>query len=98
MSIRYEKPISPSLKVLGENVRRIRKQRGYTQQQLCERLEKVRTVGEGWRQERISELESGQFDRVLSAVDDLARALKVPAWMLLRPSGEAEKSGWNGGE
>lgn len=81
MSIRYEEPVSPSIKRFAENVRRLRVSRGWSQGQLGER------VGDTWPQERISELESGKFDKVLSIVDEFARALKVKPWELIMPGG-----------
>lgn len=79
MSIRYDGEVSVSVSILAENVRRIRTERGLTQEQLGRRL------GD-WPQSRISELESGKFDRVLSAVDEVARALHVQPWKLIQPA------------
>ena len=76
MSIRYDRSVSESARNLAENVRRIRLQRGWTQQQLGQK------IGD-WPQERVSELESGRFDKKLSFVDLIAKALKVQTPELL---------------
>lgn len=93
MSIRYEEGVCRAAETLAENVRRLRKARGWTQQQLGEK------IGPTWPQERISEAESGRFDKVLSAVEEIARAFRVPVWQLLKPRDEGSsgvKAG-NGG-
>jgi transcriptional regulator with XRE-family HTH domain len=79
MSIRYDRPVCPSARYLAENVKRLRMARGWTQSQFGEK------IGPTWPQTRISEMESGRFNRNLKALDQVARALRVPAHKLIGP-------------
>lgn len=53
--------------VVGGNVRRLRRERGLTQEQLAE--------ASGYPQQMISELENGKGNPTLTSLADLARAL-----------------------
>ena len=60
---------------LGEKVRALRLQRGWTQTQLAERL--------GWHQPDVSDLEQGHHAAKLDTVEQIAKAFGVKAYKLL---------------
>ncbi len=67
--------VSPPF-VLGDNVNRLRNERGLTQEALAQRA--------GMRQPRIAEIERGDANPRLDTLTRIALALGVPVWMLLR--------------
>jgi transcriptional regulator with XRE-family HTH domain len=95
--------ITPSSYV-GPQVREFRQRRGWSQQQLANRLRQLGAQQTGWSQTKIHKLESGKLTRVL--VDDvfeLALALDVSPLYLLTPqaSFDADENAlqvWLGGK
>ncbi len=63
-------------KKLGENLRRIRKEKGMTQERICDILD----LDRGY----ISSIENGKRNPTLSTLKKLADALKIPVDELLR--------------
>jgi transcriptional regulator with XRE-family HTH domain len=64
-------------KLVGRNVRRVRQEKGLTQEQLSERS--------GFSQQYISGLEQGRRNPTVVSVYELATALRVNYLDLLRP-------------
>jgi transcriptional regulator with XRE-family HTH domain len=64
-------------KLVGRNVRRVRQERGFTQEQLAERS--------GFSQQYISGLEQGRRNPTVVTVYELATALGVNYLDLLQP-------------
>lgn len=95
--------ITPSSYV-GPQVLKFRKQRGWTQQQLVDRLHELGAKQTGWTQTKVHKLEVGKLTRVL--VDDvfeLALALDVSPLYLLTPLEGHDEQGnaykvWLGGK
>jgi len=95
--------ITPSSYV-GPQVLKFRKQRGWTQQQLVDRLRELGAKQTGWTQTKVHKLEVGKLTRVL--VDDvfeLAIALDVTPIYLLTPLEGHDEQGntfkvWLGGK
>jgi transcriptional regulator with XRE-family HTH domain len=78
--------ITPSSYV-GPQVRKFRRKRAWTQQDLADRLEEIGAKSTGWSQTKVNKLERGRLTRVL--VDDvfeLALALDVSPLYLLTPT------------
>ena len=65
-------------KLVGGNVKRVRQQRGWTQEQLAERS--------GFSQQYISGLEQGRRNPTIVTVYELATALDVNYLELLQPT------------
>ena len=65
-------------RLVGRNVRRIRQERGWTQEQLAERS--------GFTQQYLSGLESGQRNPTIVSLYELAVALGVDHVMLVTPA------------
>jgi transcriptional regulator with XRE-family HTH domain len=76
---------SALLQLLGTNVRRLRDERGWSQERLATESELDRTY--------ISGVERGVRNPTLAVVARLAEAFAVPAFELLRPTHEPEDSG-----
>jgi transcriptional regulator with XRE-family HTH domain len=94
--------ITPSSYV-GLQVRHFRTKKGWTQQQLADRLHQLGMKQTGWSQPKIAKLEKGRLTQIL--VDDvfeLAVALDVSPIYLLTPirddDGETHLKVWLGGE
>lgn len=64
-------------KLVGRNVRRLRRERELTQEQFAERS--------GFSQQYLSGLEQGRRNPTVITVHELAQALGVKAWELLKP-------------
>jgi transcriptional regulator with XRE-family HTH domain len=69
--------------VLAENLRRYRKERGLSQEELAHRADIDRTY--------VSSLERCQYAAGIDVVDRLARELGVETWKMLRPPSSAER-------
>jgi transcriptional regulator with XRE-family HTH domain len=67
-------------KLVGRNVKRIRQERGLTQEQLAERS--------GFSQQYISGLEQGRRNPTIVSIYELATALGVGHMELVRPTEE----------
>jgi transcriptional regulator with XRE-family HTH domain len=67
-------------KLVGRNVKRIRQEKGLTQEQLAERS--------GFSQQYISGLEQGQRNPTIVSLYELATALGVSHMELVRPDGQ----------
>ena len=67
-------------KLVGRNVKRIRQDRGLTQEQLAERS--------GFSQQYISGLEQGRRNPTIVSIYELATALGVSHMELVRPTEE----------
>lgn len=65
-------------KLVGENVRRIRTRKGWTQERLAE--------ASGFNQQYISDLEAGKRNPTIISLYELAMALGVSHIELLRPA------------
>lgn len=65
------------VRLFGENVRKERLARGWTQQELAGRLEMERSY--------LSELERGRRNPTVRVLGALAQALGVEPWELLKP-------------
>ncbi len=65
-----------SAKILGNNIRRIRQERGMTQSDLCRSLEVDRAY--------MSNIESGKKNPTLSTIERIAKALGVQSSELLK--------------
>ncbi|MBQ7413200.1 MAG: helix-turn-helix transcriptional regulator, partial [Alphaproteobacteria bacterium] len=63
-----------SLLILSQNIKRLRKERGLTQSQLAEKINK--TV------EMVCQLENCMVSTKLSTLDDIADVLDVPVYQL----------------
>jgi transcriptional regulator with XRE-family HTH domain len=95
--------VTPSSYV-GPQVRKWRDRKGWTQQQLADRLHELGAERTGWSQTKIHKLEAGKLTRVL--VDDvfeLALALDVSPLYLLTPLEGHDEDGntfkvWLGGK
>jgi transcriptional regulator with XRE-family HTH domain len=66
------------VQLLGENVRRLRLERGLTQEALAFEADMKRSY--------LTELESGKRNPSVKAVARLAKALKVEPFQLIQPS------------
>ncbi len=55
---------------IGERVRELREERGWTQVEFAQKL--------GWPQPRVSEVERGAKEPMLSRLERLAKILRVP--------------------
>jgi transcriptional regulator with XRE-family HTH domain len=66
------------VQLLGENVRRLRKERGLSQEELAFRA--------GMKRSYLSDLERGTRNPTVRAVGRLADALKVEPTLLMTPS------------
>jgi transcriptional regulator with XRE-family HTH domain len=71
-------------RLVGRNVRRLRLQRGLTQEQLAERS--------GFTQQYVSGLESGHRNPTVVTLYEIAQALGGTPTELLDPDGEALES------
>lgn len=69
-------------KLVGRNVRRVRTERGLTQEQFAERS--------GFSQQYISDLERGRRNPTIVSLYELAVALEVSPVALLMPGGSDE--------
>jgi len=69
MAIRHDNNFSKSAEPLAKNVQTLRMAKGWTPVQLARKL--------GWGQPRVSELESGRFNRSIRYLDELAKVFKV---------------------
>lgn len=63
--------------LLGRNVRALRRERGLSQEELAHRAEMERSY--------VSDIERGTRNPSVKALGKLAEALKVEAWILLKP-------------
>lgn len=70
-------------KLVGANLRRIRKRRGLTQEGLADLS--------GFPQHYLSEIETGNRNPTIVTIYELARALDVPHMELVRPTGKKPK-------
>ena len=68
--------------MVGQNLRRARKAKGLTQEQLAERT--------GFAQQHLSELETGQGNPTVVTLYELAQVLDVTVAMLVTPHGKAD--------
>jgi transcriptional regulator with XRE-family HTH domain len=64
-------------RILGSNLRRLRKRQALSQEELAHRASVDRTY--------ISSIERGVYAVTIDVLDRLARALDVDAWELLKP-------------
>jgi transcriptional regulator with XRE-family HTH domain len=71
-------------RLVGRNVRRIRREKGLSQEQLAERS--------GFSQQYISGLESGHRNPTIVSLYELAQALEVSHVDLVQPDQEAASS------
>jgi transcriptional regulator with XRE-family HTH domain len=95
--------ITPSGYV-GPNVRKFRKQRGWAQQDLVDRLHQLGVRETGWDQPKIHRLETGKRQKVsLEDLFELALALDVSPLHLMTPAEAHDEDGnafevWVGGD
>jgi transcriptional regulator with XRE-family HTH domain len=72
-------------KLVGANIARLRKERGYTQEQFCDIS--------GLAQSYLSKLENGRINLTLLGINDVVQALNVqPEALFERSSVEAKSS------
>ena len=77
-----EAPRPDAESVAGQQLRRIRVARGWTQQDVAERM---RSFGYSWLKSTVNRIEGGKRSLRVNELEDLAQALEVPREMLLRP-------------
>jgi len=70
-------PVMDLRRILGSNLRRLRKRQALSQEELAHRANVDRTY--------ISSIERGVYAVTIDVLDRLARALDVEAWELLKP-------------
>jgi transcriptional regulator with XRE-family HTH domain len=77
-------PLDPSGESIGQRVARIRKQRGFTQSELAERIGIIQTI--------VSAIETGALKLSADMAVRFARALECTTDELLQPSGKPAKA------
>lgn len=84
--MRYDCGVSPSLKSLQENLRRLRRERGLTQESLAEKA--------GMTYRHVQQIEAGARPGLqVATIDRLAVALQVTAASLISPEAGEEARG-----
>jgi transcriptional regulator with XRE-family HTH domain len=71
-------------KIIGQNIKRIRKSQGLTQKMLCEKADLM--------QARLSELENGKTPPNVKTLEKVAAALAIPLAELFRDTTKANQS------
>lgn len=61
--------VSKATNILGQNIRKLRRQRGWSQEELADRLDTAQSL--------ISQIERGAIDTSFAKVIQIARALEV---------------------
>ena len=81
MAPRREEGFSVAADRFAKNVRKFRERLGWSQVQLAERLTKA--TGDDWPQPRVSEIESGRYNRTIRSLDAFAQVFRVDVSELL---------------